>query len=63
MTPIGIKANQTINTNFFDELKYWNEISKTNPKDNFIIYGGVDSQKWNIGHVLGWQSLAKVFGK
>ncbi len=61
LVPIEVKANQTVNTNFFDELKYWNEISGTVSKNNFIIYGGDKNQKWNMGHILGWQSLDKVF--
>ena len=31
LVPVEIKAGKTINMSFFDELKYWNEISNTNP--------------------------------
>ena len=63
LIPIEIKAGKTINTSFFDELKYWNEISDIKPKNNFLIYSGSENQKRSIGNVLGWQSLNKVFGK
>jgi len=61
LVPIEIKAGKTINTGFFDELKYWNEISKTKPKDNFLIYSGEENQIRSTGGVLGWKSIDKIF--
>ncbi len=63
LIPIEIKAGKTINSSFFDELKYWNEISGTKPEDNFLIYSGDENQKSSVGNILGWQSLGKVFSK
>lgn len=61
LVPIEIKAGRTINMNFFDELKYWNEISGTKPKDNFLIYSGDENQVRSVGNVLSWKSLDKIF--
>ncbi len=63
LIPVEIKSNKTINLIFFDALKYWNEISKTKPEDNFLIYSGDENEKRSLGRVLGWRSLGKVFVK
>lgn len=60
LIPIEIKSGKTINTSFFEELKYWNNLSETDPKKNFLIYGGDENQKRSLGTVLGWQSLDEI---
>lgn len=61
LIPVEIKSGKTINMSFFDELKYWNKLSQTDPENNFLIYGGSEDQKRTDAHVLGWQELERVF--
>ena len=61
LTLIEIKVAKTINPSFFDELKYWNELSKTPASNSFLIYGGKDKYLRKGMHVLGWQFLTKKF--
>ena len=63
LIPVEIKSGKTINESFFDTLKYWNEISETSSKDNFVIYGGNEDEKRTHANVLGWKSLEKVTRK
>lgn len=63
LIPIEIKAGKTINANFFDGLKYWNELSGLDPQNGFLIYGGDEIQKRSVANVLSWRLLTKVFGK
>jgi len=60
LIPVEIKSGKTINESFFDGLKFWNEISGTDPKDNFLIYGGSEGQRRTYANVLGWQMLEEV---
>ena len=57
LTPIEIKAGQTINSDFFKSLLYWNNLSNTLAKDNIVIYGGAESQDRSNGHVFGWNNF------
>ena len=60
---IEIKSGKTIHQNFFDELKFWNEISKSDSVGSFLIYGGNENQTRRGIKVLGWKNLRSVFQK
>ena len=57
LTPIEIKAGQTINSDYFKGLLYWNNLSNTLPKDNIVIYGGSQSQTRSNGYVFAWNDF------
>jgi len=63
LTPVEIKVGKTVNSSFFDELKYWNELSHSNPKNSFLIYGGKEKHVRQGIKALDWQSLTSIFGK
>ncbi|MEP7196242.1 MAG: ATP-binding protein [Saprospiraceae bacterium] len=50
LIPIEIKSGQTINSEFFKNIKYWNKLS--NQKESIIIYAGNESQKRSDGTLL-----------
>lgn len=60
LIPIEIKSSQTISLEFFNAIEKWNEISKTTPQDNYIIYGGNEMQVRNKGNIIGWQSAENL---
>jgi uncharacterized protein len=60
MTAIEIKSSQTPSSSFFDELNHWSQLAGISPEDNFVIYGGDESQKRHKGTLLGWKQLDKV---
>lgn len=61
LIPVEIKIGQTVNPDFFDNLKFWQPIIKSSPPNSFIIYGGGQTQPWSQATVLGWKHLAQVF--
>lgn len=63
LIPIEIKASHTMSLHFFDALQQWNDISQTNPKDNYVVYAGKDYQTRKLGHMVGWQSAADLVAK
>lgn len=58
--PVEVKSSQTINSEYFKHLCYWNELAKADPLNSYVIYGGSKEQSRSMGHVLGWQSLGQV---
>ncbi len=56
--PIEIKSGQTVREDYFKGLKYYNNLSGTDPKKSFVIYGGDRKQITKDGVVLGWRELA-----
>lgn len=61
--PVEIKSGMTINSDFFDGLKYWNELANADPKDGYLVYGGTENQTRTNGNVIGWNDLPAVLQK
>lgn len=53
--PVEIKSGESIDSGYFEALSRWNEISETNPQDNFVVYGGEEAQKRGTGSVVSWE--------
>ena len=62
LIPIEIKSGKTINTDYFKGLENWNKISKTNSKDNILIYTGEKEQTRERGKVINFLSIHKKLG-
>lgn len=60
LTPIEIKAGETINSSYFDGLAYWNELAKTDPEKGYVIYAGKENQSRSKGNVVSWRSIYKI---
>lgn len=57
LIPIEIKSSQTISSDYFDGLNYWNELAAANPENGYIIYAGKHVQQRSQGNVVNWQSI------
>jgi predicted AAA+ superfamily ATPase len=57
---IEIKSGHTINTEFFEPLKRWQELSGSSPEQDYIIYAGDQKQMRSVGHIIGWQQSATI---
>lgn len=55
--PIEIKSGKTITPDYFDGLTYWNGLSKGDPDNSFVIYGGNETQKRSFGNVVSWSNV------
>jgi predicted AAA+ superfamily ATPase len=60
---VEIKAGKTINTSFFEELDYWNELTKAESSSSFVIYGGNEPYKWHGIQAFGWKTIADMHGR
>lgn len=56
LLPIEIKSGKTINPEFFKNLEYWSNLSKSNK--SILLYAGEQNQKRSNGkEVLNWRDL------
>ena len=56
LLPIEIKSGKTINAEFFKNIKYWSNLSKSNK--SMLLYAGEQSQKRTNGNeILNWRNL------
>ncbi len=56
LTPIEIKSGKTINSDYFKNLKYWNNLSKGTK--SIVIYSGNQSQNRSDGtKIINWKNI------
>ena len=59
LIPVEIKSSKTISTEFFKNLKYWNNLSKLN--SSILIYGGNQEQKRSDGTLItNWKNINQL---
>ena len=58
--PIEIKAGQTINQDYFEELHYWSDLAGPEAGRNYCIYTGAESQNRTLVSVLKWQDIPQI---
>ncbi len=59
LIPIEIKAGHTINSDFFKNLLYWNNLSGM--KKGYLIYAGDEGQQRSNGiEVISWKKMAGI---
>lgn len=63
ITAIEIKSGKTIQDNFFKDLLYWAELTKSDPEKGFIVYGGDDQQQRSKGFIVSWQDIGHMVTK
>ncbi|MCI0750294.1 MAG: ATP-binding protein [Flammeovirgaceae bacterium] len=58
--PFEIKAGRTANSGFFDNLRYWQTLSKSQSAGT-VIYGGNISQALPFGTLKSWMEITTIF--
>lgn len=57
LLPIEIKSGKTRNSNFFDNLRYWQKLSAGSESEGIVIYGGEENMKTSDGAYIGWRNI------
>jgi hypothetical protein len=52
-----IKSSKTVQEKYFDALKYWHSLSKTELENLYLIYGGKENHRRNGMNVLSWNNI------
>jgi uncharacterized protein len=58
--PFEIKSGTEIASDSFKGLDYWNELSKNDPKNSYLIYAGEERQIRKKGNVIGWKDASHL---
>jgi uncharacterized protein len=59
LIPVEIKSSKTINTDYFKNLKYWNNLSKLN--QSILIYSGDQEQQRSDGTLItNWKNINRL---
>ncbi len=58
--PVEIKAGQTVNTDFFKGLNYWNGIANADSAHAYLVYGGDERQSRQQAQLINWKSVANL---
>lgn len=59
---IEIKSGETINSDFFNGLKYYGNLSKLSKENLFLVYGGSKNYQRKMAKVLSWKNYGEVAG-
>lgn len=57
---IEIKSGQTVASDYFSNLKQWNELAQTSANANYVVYGGLLKQSRSAGNLIGWKSMGNL---
>ena len=60
LMPVEIKCGKTLAEDYFKDLKYWNNLSSTNARSAYVVYGGNSSHKRSSGNMLSWKDLKTI---
>lgn len=60
LTPIEIKAGETLNMDWFSSLEKWRMLAGKAALDGYLVYGGDLNQKRAQGTIVSWQKSAAL---
>jgi hypothetical protein len=55
-----MKSAKTIDNSFFDNLKFWYDLTNTSPDNGYVVYGGEKSYQTNLGTYVSWNDLKRI---
>jgi predicted AAA+ superfamily ATPase len=58
LTPVEIKAGETVNADYFKGLRVFN--AQRNHSAGYLVYGGSQTQDRTEAHVLGWRDCTRA---
>lgn len=61
LIPVEIKAGQTINKDFFKNLKKYRSLAGDQAEKAYLVYGGDEDQDRSDAQVLAWRNLEKLY--
>lgn len=56
--PLEIKASQTLNSRFFEQLDYWKSVADHEPHASYLVYGGNEWQARRGSTVVPWYGIS-----
>ena len=63
LLPLEVKSGSTVASDWFDSLKFWQELAKPYSEKPWVIYGGEDRQSRSSAEILPWNQLDEFLEK
>lgn len=60
LNAIEMKSAKTIDNSFFDNLKFWYELTNASSDNGYVVYGGEKSYQTNLGTYVSWNDLKRI---
>jgi uncharacterized protein len=60
IVPVEIKSGKTISTSYFDNLKYWRQLTAIPKEHGYVVYGGEQSIQTSAGAFISWRELNRI---
>jgi uncharacterized protein len=60
MLSIEIKAGQTVTSQYFSNLEYWQNLSGSSPKNSFVIFAGDEKQTRKQATIVPWKNALEI---
>jgi predicted AAA+ superfamily ATPase len=60
ITPIEIKSGKTISNSYFDNLRYWHQLTGVPDDHGYVVYGGEQSLQTSSGSFISWKHLKQI---
>ena len=58
--PVEIKAGQTVNRDFFRNIRKWQKLAGDEASQAYLVYGGDQNQDRDDACVISWRSLGRL---
>lgn len=60
LVAVELKSGKTAVSDYFDNLRYWQQLNPSLPATGFVVYGGDLSLQMENGRLLSWKQLAQI---
>jgi predicted AAA+ superfamily ATPase len=58
--PLEIKSGRTMSDSYFDNLRYWRQLTNKAGHPGYVVYGGDQSMQTGAGALLSWRHLERI---
>jgi predicted AAA+ superfamily ATPase len=62
IVPIEIKSGKTITNSYFENFKYWRQLTGTPAEQGYVVYGGEQSMQTSTGSFISWRQMERIPG-
>ena len=60
ITPVEIKSGKTISNSYFENLKYWHQVTGLAQEKGYVVYGGNQSMQTSQGSLISWKEMDRI---
>jgi uncharacterized protein len=63
VTAVEIKSGKTMSPNYFENLRYWNNLIGSSENFQYVVYGGDQSLQTQAGKLISWNNLDTILNQ